>query len=217
MPSFSKQEKIDLSISIVVLTLIISYIFMNSISNNQSSYLLSKSFSIDLFLYLLPIAFVTVGLGFVLHELGHKFVAQKYGFYAEFRRSDKGLMLGVVTALMGFLFFAPGAVMIGSPTGYITDEENGKISIAGPLVNIVLALIFFGIFLSFDKTANVDLISNYLSTIGAIGFSINSYLALFNLLPIPPLDGSKVIRWNLPIWLITIAISAILTLTTYIH
>ena len=125
MNKFSKQEKIDLSISIIVLTLIISFMYSR------------PNITVDKLLLFIPIAFVTVGLGFILHELGHKFVAQKYGFYAEFRRSDKGLMLGIVTALMGFLFFAPGAVMIGSPTGIISEEENGKISIAGPIVNIL--------------------------------------------------------------------------------
>jgi Zn-dependent protease len=207
MNKFSKQEKIDLAISITVLTFIISFMYSRS------------NFTVDTFLLFLPIAFLTVGLGFVLHEIGHKFVAQKYGFYAEFRRSDKGLMLGIVTALMGFLFFAPGAVMIGSPTGYITEEENGKISIAGPLVNIVLALIFLGIQLSIEPPVTLSNINPmaYLYVIARIGFSINSFLALFNLLPIPPLDGSKVISWNLPLWLITIVISALMTLYTYIH
>ncbi|MBO7718969.1 MAG: site-2 protease family protein [Methanosphaera sp.] len=207
MNKFSKQEIIDLSISIIVLTLIISFMYSRG------------NFTVDMFLLLLPIAFVTVGLGFILHELGHKFVAQKYGFIAEFRRSDKGLMLGIVTALMGFLFFAPGAVMIGSPTGTITEEENGKISIAGPIVNIILALIFLGIQISIQPLVTVSnaYVMDYLYIISAIGFRINSFLALFNMLPIPPLDGSKVIGWNMPIWLITIVISGLLTAFTYIH
>ncbi len=207
MNKFSKQEKIDLSISIIVLTLIISFMYSR------------PNITVDKLLLFIPIAFVTVGLGFILHELGHKFVAQKYGFYAEFRRSDKGLMLGIVTALMGFLFFAPGAVMIGSPTGIISEEENGKISIAGPIVNIILALIFLGIQISIQPLvtlSNIDMMV-YLYFLSQIGFNINSFLALFNLLPIPPLDGSKVISWNLPIWLISIVISGLLTLSAYIH
>lgn len=207
MNKFSKQEKIDLSISIIVLTLIISFMYSR------------PNITMDKLLLFIPIAFVTVGLGFILHELGHKFVAQKYGFYAEFRRSDKGLMLGIVTALMGFLFFAPGAVMIGSPTGIISEEENGKISIAGPIVNIILALIFLGIQISIQPLvtlSNIDMMV-YLYFLSVIGFNINSFLALFNLLPIPPLDGSKVISWNLPIWLISIVISGLLTLSAYIH
>ncbi|MBQ6218602.1 MAG: site-2 protease family protein [Methanosphaera sp.] len=207
MNKFSKQEKIDLSISIIVLTLIISFMYSR------------PNITVDKLLLFIPIAFITVGLGFILHELGHKFVAQKYGFYAEFRRSDKGLMLGIVTALMGFLFFAPGAVMIGSPTGIISEEENGKISIAGPIVNIILALIFLGIQISIQPLvtlSNIDMMV-YLYFLSVIGFNINSFLALFNLLPIPPLDGSKVISWNLPIWLISIVISGLLTLSAYIH
>ena len=207
MNKFSKQEKIDLSISIIVLTLIISFMYSR------------PNITVDKLLLFIPIAFITVGLGFILHELGHKFVAQNYGFYAEFRRSDKGLMLGIVTALMGFLFFAPGAVMIGSPTGIISEEENGKISIAGPIVNIILALIFLGIQISIQPLvtlSNIDMMV-YLYFLSVIGFNINSFLALFNLLPIPPLDGSKVISWNLPIWLISIVISGLLTLSAYIH
>lgn len=207
MTTFSKQEKIDLTISIIVITLIFTFIFTRS-------YL-----SMDMFLLFLPISLIAVGLGFILHELGHKYVAQKYGFYAEFRRSDKGLMLGVVTALLGFVLLAPGAVMIGSPTGTITNEENGKISIAGPIVNIILALIFLGIQISIQPLvtlSNIDVMV-YLYFLSQVGFSVNSFLALFNLLPIPPLDGSKVIRWNLPLWLITIVISGILTFSTYFH
>ena len=109
--------------------------------------------------------------------------------------------------------------MIGSPTGIISEEENGKISIAGPIVNIILALIFLGIQISIQPLvtlSNIDMMV-YLYFLSVIGFNINSFLALFNLLPIPPLDGSKVISWNLPIWLISIVISGLLTLSAYIH
>ncbi len=45
----------------------------------------------------------------------------------------------------------------------------------------------------------------------SLGFTINSYLATFNLIPIWNLDGSKVLRWNGLIWIVTIAISGIMT------
>lgn len=205
MTKFSKQEKIDLSISIAVLTLIFTFIFTRN------------NFSVDMFLLFLPISLIAVGLGFILHELGHKFVAQKYGFFAEFRRSDRGLILAIITALIGYVFFAPGAVMIATPTGYISEEQNGKISIAGPLVNIVLALIFLGIMISIQPlitSSNVNVMV-YLYFLSQVGFSVNSFLALFNLLPIPPLDGSKIFSWNIVIWIITIAVSGILTYISY--
>jgi Zn-dependent protease len=40
-------------------------------------------------------------------------------------------------------------------------------------------------------------------------------LAVFNLLPIPPLDGSKVVRWNIPIYLLVMAMAIILALISY--
>jgi Zn-dependent protease len=44
-----------------------------------------------------------------------------------------------------------------------------------------------------------------------VGYSVNSFLAVFNLLPIGNLDGSKVLTWNVGIWIATIAVAAILT------
>ena len=91
-------------------------------------------------LFILPIVMVGVGTGFILHELGHKFVSMKYGYWAEFKLWPQGLLVALVTSFLGFVFAAPGAVY--TYANYMTDEINGKISIAGPIVNIVLAIIF---------------------------------------------------------------------------
>ncbi|WP_294967953.1 site-2 protease family protein [uncultured Methanosphaera sp.] len=205
MVTFSKTEIRDLIISISVITILFAYMF-----NGTNG-------TIGMFLLLIPISLITVGLSFILHELGHKVVAQKYGFYAEFRRWDAGLILAIITSLFGFIFLAPGAVYIGSYTGVITEKENGVISIAGPLVNIGLALIFLLLGFSIHPwltSANMDIIA-YLLITCTIGFNINSFLALFNLLPIPMLDGSKVLKWNMPIWLVTIILSGVLTYLSY--
>src|SRR3989338_91237 len=84
---------------------------------------------------------VTVGTGFLLHELGHKFVAQRYGCFAEFRSFDQMLILAILMSyFLGVLFAAPGAVMIQGPVG---RGRNGKIRAAGPIVNLILAGMFF--------------------------------------------------------------------------
>ena len=135
-------------------------------------------------------ALVTVGSGFVLHELSHKFVAQRYGYWAEFRMWPLGLVLALVTSLIGFIFAAPGATYISGTN--ITKNENGKISLAGPLTNVAVAVVFLPIWL----------FSNSLFTwfLGFEGMYINIFLALFNLLPIMPLDGAKVFGWSRGRW-----------------
>ena len=173
--------------------------------------------SVDSLLLFLPISFIAVGLGFILHELGHKVVAQRFGFFSEFRKWNYGLILGLLTVPLGFMIFAPGAVYFGSYGRMVTDEENGKISIAGPIVNIVLALIALFLTLSLRSyltMENAGMMYIVLLTL-VLTFNVNSFLALFNLLPIPPLDGSKVIQWNLPIYIITIAVAGILTYMSY--
>jgi len=143
-------------------------------------------------LLLIGISLVTVGTGFVFHELSHKFVAQRYGYWAEFRMWPMGLVLALVTSLIGFIFAAPGATYISGSN--ISTGENGRISVAGPLTNVVIAIAFSPLLL-FDSTS-------VLWAVGFIGLRINVFLALFNMLPIGPLDGAKVYRWNLPVWVL---------------
>ncbi|MBS3162381.1 metalloprotease [Candidatus Woesearchaeota archaeon] len=142
------------------------------------------------------LAALTVGTGFLFHELGHKIVAQRYGCYAEFRADNFMLFLAVLTSFLGLILAAPGAVMI---SGHISKERNGKISIAGPLVNIVLALIFLG--LSFIVT------TGFFQELVMFGFMVNSWLALFNLLPFWILDGKKVLAWNKGIYFLTMLVT----------
>ena len=148
---------------------------------------------------------LTVGIAFLFHELGHKIVAQKYGCWAEFRKFTLGLILALAMSFMGFIIAAPGAVMI---SGFISREQNGKIAVAGPLVNIGLAILFFmtGIFLP-------QIIGELPVLLGQIvfyGFFINAWLALFNMIPFPPLDGSKVMAWSFPVWLGTAALAGLM-------
>ncbi|MBS3069912.1 site-2 protease family protein [Candidatus Micrarchaeota archaeon] len=148
------------------------------------------------------IIFLTLGAGFVLHELGHKFVAIRYGAQAEYRAWTTGLFVALFLAFVtdgGFIFAAPGAVYIFGKR--VSEEQNGKIALAGPLVNLFLALIFLAIGVSYPE----------MQTLAAIGVSINAFLGAFNLIPIFPLDGSKVFAWNKVVWGATlIALVAIL-------
>ena len=137
------------------------------------------------------IAVLTVGPGFVFHELSHKFVARRYGYWAEFRMWTMGLVLALVTSLLGFIFAAPGATYISGMN--ISKPENGKISLAGPAVNVLIAAMFLPLAVSG---------TGFLGELGYFGTYINFFLALFNMLPIGPLDGAKVFRWNIVIWIV---------------
>lgn len=141
-------------------------------------------------------ALLTAGLGFLLHELAHKFVGQRYGCVAEFRAFDQMIYLAVGLALaIGFIFAAPGAVML---SGMITRRENGIISAAGPLTNYVLGLLFLGLMFVFSSNATLQLAF-------AIGFQVNMWLGLFNMIPFGNFDGIKIFHWSVPVWTAMVA------------
>jgi len=135
------------------------------------------------------VAFVAVGSGFVLHELMHKFTAERYGYWAEFRMWVMGIVLALITSTIGVIFAAPGATYI---SGYnVSERQNGIISLAGPATNIVIAFVFL----------LVGIVgTGIFAELGSVGFSINLFLAAFNMIPVMPLDGAKVFRWNKVIW-----------------
>lgn len=195
MIKFTSSEVRDLIIAFIVISL--CFAIANAGRN------------VNAILHLLPMIMVGVGAGFILHELGHKFVSMKYGYWAEFKLWPQGLIFALITSFFGFVFAAPGAVY--TYANYMTDEINGKISVAGPVVNIILAIIFLAICIAVYPSAFHSQTSVLILNICALGFNINSFLAVFNMLPIGNLDGSKVLRWNIGIWLITIAIAGIMT------
>lgn len=138
---------------------------------------------------------ITLGLGFVLHELAHKFVALMFGAQAEFRMWMQGLVLALILSPLGIVIAAPGAVYIYARS--ITRMQNGLISLAGPLTNLVLSFIF--IFLAVFFPLHVSVIHSF--SVWGFAAYINVMLGGFNMLPIFPLDGSKIMDWNFLVWL----------------
>ena len=165
------------------------------------------------------ISAVAVGLGFLLHELSHKYFAQKYGYKAEFRSFDEMLFLAVIMSFFGFVLAAPGAVMIFS--NIIDRRKNGIISMAGPITNIIISLICLGLIILFAGDINQaleiinlpvqELLQIQLGyAILAIGFLVNSWLALFNMIPFWLFDGAKVFKWNKIIYFLVVISAVIL-------
>ncbi len=174
------------------------------------------------FLVFFFISFVTVGSGFVLHEMGHKLVALHYGAPARFVMWFQGIALMLITSFFGFLFAAPGAVYIYSQR--ITPKQNAIISVVGPLVNVVIALFFLflsslyptKIYLSFInaliQNPGFGISGGYIE-VWRFGAAMNLILGMFNMIPAFPLDGSKVFSWNKIAWFVATAILLILSAT----
>ena len=157
---------------------------------------------------LLTIPGVLVAITF--HEYAHAFAADKLG--DDTPRMEGRLSLNPLTHLdpvgslmLLFAGFGWGKPVHVNPRNYNRDISMDKadaiVSIAGPATNIVLALIFTFIYCLVMKFAP----SVYLSTVGNIVMMMISYtiiinvgLGIFNLIPLPPLDGSKVLKTFLP-------------------
>lgn len=132
---------------------------------------------------------IIFALAFLLHELAHKFMAQRLGYWAEFRLNQQGVMITLISFISPFKVIAPGAVMI---SGNMSFDDYGRVSIAGPATNIGMGLVY----LAFSLVTGGP-ISTFLAY---LGMSINAMLALFNLIPLGIFDGAKIFRWNKAVW-----------------
>jgi len=131
---FSRQEVFQLGVAILALSTALT------IANAVALRGLYPSSELPLRLALwFTSAVVAVASGVGLHEISHKIVAQRYGHWAEFRYSLRGLAMSFVFAFLGFLIGAPGATMV---SGNVTRDQNGRISAAGPVSNLVIGTAF---------------------------------------------------------------------------
>lgn len=194
---FSRIELQQLGISILVLSLAFTIFFTDP---------LYGEFNPSGFAFFFGVSLVAVVTGFAFHEMAHKLLAQKYGCWAEFRMSSFGLLFALVTAFLGFIFAAPGAVHI---SGRITKEQSGKISVVGPLTNAAVGGAFLALTFAFAVFA-----SDWFWVPWTIAF-INLILGAFNMIPFPPFDGSKVLSWNIGVYALVVAVVGTLLATTW--
>lgn len=185
----SEEEKRNISIAILALTAALTMAMFGGVR----TLMVTLSEEPAVVGYIALVAFVSTTTGFFLHEMAHKFVAQRYGCWAEFRYSQQGLFIALIlSAIAGFLFAAPGAVYIA---GRIDQRQNGIISIAGPLTNVAVAVVAIPLMM---VTGGIIAWGFYT----VIFF--NSFLAIFNMIPVMPLDGAKVWRWDPMVYIVSI-------------
>ena len=173
---FSRTEILHITISMSVLTVAFAFVFVPY----------PPLANLDSVFTNIPLSFLAIATAFFCHELAHKYMGQRYGYWSEFRMFPQGLLFALFMGIFaGIVFAAPGAVQIfGRP--------------AGPATNVVIALFFTAIWL---------VTSGLISTIALFIASINAFLAFFNLLPFGPLDGRKILAWRTEVWAVLIAIS----------
>ncbi|MFO7837321.1 MAG: AN1-type zinc finger domain-containing protein [Candidatus Thorarchaeota archaeon] len=142
-----------------------------------------------------PVATIVLFLtAFMVHELAHKFTAQSFGMWSEFRMTTYGYLLSAMAILFRFPVFGTGAVMT---RGRATLEEHGKANLAGPLSNFIMGLIIVGV------AALSSVLGFFVYPINQIirfGLMLNAVLGLFNMIPVQPFDGGTVLRWNKKVW-----------------
>jgi Zn-dependent protease len=200
----SRREEFDLFIAWIAISL--AFLIVQIVPNG----ILGPAIPVTPFgaLETLGISLVTVGVAFILHEMAHKFTAIKFGFWAEFRKDNNMLLImAALAALVGMIFAAPGATVIYDTTGRgISREQNGKISIAGPLINLLLCIPFVIIFL-IGGGFSAAVSGNLFAKLGLAGIQINAIIAAFNLLPVSILDGRKVWAWNKVVFVVTVIVA----------
>ena len=202
---FSRQELFQLGVAILALSAALTLANAMALRNSYAA----SELPLRVGLWFSS-ALVAVASGVGLHEISHKIVAQRYGHWAEFRYSLRGLAMAFVFAFFGFLIGAPGATMV---SGNVTRDQNGRISAAGPMSNLVIGTAFMLTAAAIVRTSSLaNLPAIFVTIILVNAWYLNVILAGFNMIPILPFDGSKVWAWNKAVY----AGILVLALTLYL-
>ncbi len=171
-------------------------------------------FSIGIYWFLSVWSYAIMGIfaglmtaSFLVHEIAHKIVAQKKGMWAEFRLTTWGAVLTFASVFLPFKMISPGAMMIGGsvPSG----EDLVKISIAGPITNLIFSSVLLGLAYALPPSSFVFMLF--------FAAYINAFMAVFNLIPFGILDGYKIFSFNKKVWALAFAASATLTIVSYLQ
>lgn len=150
-------------------------------------------------------------IAITFHEFAHGYAAYKLGDNTA--KNEGRLSLNpldhldpIGTLMLLVAGFGWGKPVHVNPRNYTRkmSMEKGEaiVSLAGPLMNFVLALIFTLVYCAIYKFANASFITSNMGEIIILlissTISINIGLGVFNLIPLPPLDGSKIIMPFLP-------------------
>ncbi len=180
---FTREEKKAILISILVLTFITGF--------NDGS----KTFDLNAYLTNYLFALIMVTVTFFVHQIGYRLLGIKVGFRVEYQLWWYGLLAAVIVCLV-----TNGRILLLIPGGFIVHHlDVGRLWRFRYGINVfpvamialmgALASILFGTLL---KQLNIWIFDDSMIWMNEY-FTYNLLFAALNLLPIPPLDGSRIL------------------------
>jgi len=153
---------------------------------------------------------IPVLFAITVHEVAHGWVAKYYGDKTAWmlgrltlnplKHIDPvGTILvpGLMLAFTGFVFGWAKPVPVNTRNLHHPKHDMALVALAGPVANLLMAL-GWALFIRLGLFINIQEVSVPMIYVGIAGIMINLILGLLNLLPIPPLDGSRILSWALP-------------------
>jgi len=207
---FTKSEVRDLGIA-TVLIMLVGFAMLGGIGRGILFAIAAlPGWIFSPFWWFLPAILVVFWCSFMVHEMAHKYVSQRYGMTSEFRMTPQGYYLSAVAILFGIPIFGTGTMMTG---GVRSMDDFAKSSLAGPVSNLVIAGCLVAIAEIIIATGG--------SIVGPLGFVLsygtilNALLGLFNMIPFRGFDGGTVYRWDKRVWVVVTASLLLLLLIGY--
>jgi Zn-dependent protease len=149
-------------------------------------------------------------LSITVHEFCHAFAADRLGDDLPARQGRLTLnpmahidpigtlLIPVVSMVLHIPLFGWGRPVETIPTAYTRKVSlrggEALVSFAGPLANLIMAILCGGIWVGLTLYGVIDNGSPFYALLTQM-VTLNLALFFFNLLPVPPLDGSKIVAW----------------------